>query len=151
MMGQNQERFVFSEFELLATYPEPQKATRDPAYPDELREIFAEAQEDLALGRSPARIVATCRSVLDVATNKLNGRGATLSARIDNLKERGVMTEAIADWAHAVRIDGNEAIHELVATAQEARELVEFIKMFLDVAFVLPKRIAERRAAAAAP
>ncbi len=140
-----EERFVPGDVKVLSTHPTAAKASRDPAYPEELREIFAEAQEDLMLNRSAARIVATCRSVLDVATKKLNGKGRDLLARIDNLREAGVLTQSLSEWAHTVRINGNEAIHELTATKDEAAEIVEFIKMFLDVAFVLPTRIAERR------
>jgi len=146
-----EERFVAGDVKILATYPTPAKASRDPAYPEELREIFAEAQEDLLLNRSSARIVATCRSVLDVATKKLNGKGKDLLNRIDNLREEGILTQSLSEWAHTVRINGNEAIHELTATKQEAAEIIEFIKMFLDVAFVLPTRIAERRAAGSNP
>jgi len=147
----NREQRVFTSVNILETHPEGKKPSRDPAYPEEIREIFVEVQEDLAANRSPARIVSACRSVLDVCTKKLGGAGNTLSQRIDALRASGVLTQYLADWAHAVRIDGNEAIHELSATHKEAQELVEFIRTFLDLAFVLPRNIQERRQAAAAP
>ena len=54
-VNSQQQRFSAKDVRVIATYPEPQKPQRDPAYPEEVREIFAEAQEDLALNRSPAR------------------------------------------------------------------------------------------------
>ena len=82
---------------------------------------------------------------MDVCTTKLNGGGGQLSARIDKLRQSGMLTEPLAQWAHEVRLDGNQAIHEIEATAKEAKELVEFIKLFLQVAFVLPAEIADRK------
>jgi hypothetical protein len=140
-----QQRYSAKDIEVVAIHPQPREPARDAAYPEEVREIFAEAQEDLAMNRSPARIVATCRSVLDVCTKKLDGVGDKLSSRINDLKSKGVLTGHLADWAHSVRMDGNEAIHDLKASPGEAYELVEFIKTFLDVAFVLPAKITEKR------
>ena len=122
----NRDQRVLANINVIETHPEGKKSSRDPAYPDEIREIFVEVQEDLAANRSPARIVSACRSVLDVCTKKLGGTGNSLSQRIDALRATGSLTQSLADWAHAVRIDGNEAIHELSATHKEAQELVEF-------------------------
>jgi cellulose synthase (UDP-forming) len=120
------------------------KSSRDPVYADEVREIFAEAREDLALNRSPARIVANCRRVLDVSSKKLNARGDTLSDRMDDLRARGILIQPLVDWVTAGRIDVKQPAHGLVASREEAREWVEFVEAFLEVAFALPAGISER-------
>ena len=47
------------------------------------------------------------------------------------------------DWAHAIRLDGNEATHEEDEdfTADKAREMKDFTELFLIYAFTLPARI----------
>ena len=97
--------------------------------------------------RKPAFIVSTCRSVLDLSTKKMGWVGNTLSKRIDELRANGTLTQSPAGWAHEVRIDDNEAIHEISATHKEAQELVNLIRGLLDPAFVLPRKIQERRQA----
>ncbi|RWD51238.1 MAG: hypothetical protein EOS25_13900 [Mesorhizobium sp.] len=45
------------------------------------------------------------------------------------------------DWSHALRLDRNAALHEFEGTNDLALEMVEFIKLFLHVAFELPAAI----------
>jgi hypothetical protein len=44
-------------------------------------------------------------------------------------------------WAHKIRPDRNEAVHELEASDHEAREFVSFLRLFLEVSFILPARV----------
>ena len=47
----------------------------------------------------------------------------------------------LAEWAHIIRDDGNSATHEARGTQQEAEELVEFTKLFLQYTFEFPARV----------
>lgn len=127
-----------------AGYPKPDAAQDRDEWPREMREIFIDAQDMLRQGKSPSIIIATCRSVLEVAVKQLGGKGRDLNARIDDLAARHLITEPLRRWAHHVRIEGNEAVHEIAGTKEEAVELVEFVRMFLDMTFTLPKRISEK-------
>ena len=129
---------------ILATYPEPAKPDDSPNYPHALRQVFIELQEDVRAKRSPARIIAGCRSVMEVALRELNYEKGNLVDRIDKARSDGVVTEGLRGWAHRVRLQGNEAIHELTAEFHEAEELVDFIRLFLEVAFDLPARLRSR-------
>ena len=93
----------------------------------------------------PHFILAGCRTVLEAVVRELGGNGHTLSARIADLHAQGVITKGLADWAHQIRIGGNDAVHEMSGTPEEARELVEFTKLFLQFTFELPARINEVR------
>lgn len=130
---------------LLAVYPEPAKPADDPAYPEQVREIFPELQEMAARRASPAIVVGGCRSVLEVACSALGGEGRNLQTKIDDLRQKGLLTEALTEWAHRLRLDGNQAVHEIKASAEQATELVDFVRLFLEVTFVLPKRIEAKR------
>lgn len=134
-------RYVGENPRILATYPSSRRYDDSPHYPDKLRQVFVEVQEDERANRSPARIITTCRSVLEVALHDLGYKSGNLLARIDKAREDGVLTEGMRQWAHRVRIQGNEATHELIADGKEATELVAFLRLFMEVAFVLPKRI----------
>lgn len=126
---------------ILGTYPQPTEPDDSPHYPEKLRAVFVELQEDIACKRTPARIVVGCRSVMEVALTGLGFDKGLLLTRIDKAREQGLLTEGMRQWAHKVRLAGNEAAHELEANTDEARELVDFIRLFLEVVFVLPERI----------
>ncbi len=95
------------------SYPEIDKAEQDPLWPDSLRRQFADAQDILAQDRSPSIVLATCRSVLELALKELDPKdvGSSLFKRIEKLHQDGTITTPIKDWAHAVRLDGNAATH----------------------------------------
>lgn len=129
---------------ILQIHPSAPRHEDSPHYPAKLRDVFVEVQEDERANRTPARIITTCRSVLEVALRELGYEGGNLLQRIDKARGDGVLTEGMRVWAHRVRLQGNEAIHELNATKEEATELVAFLRLFMEVAFVLPKRIGEK-------
>ena len=129
---------------ILGTWPEASSPDDSENWPEKIRAIFFEIQEDVQNKRDPARIVGACRSVLEVALANLgydNKKGKNLSDRIDMARQDGILTENMKNWAHKTRMDGNEAIHELKSTFEESQELVNFIRTFLDLSFDLPERI----------
>lgn len=129
-------------------YPKPKEADQSPDWPESLRKIFADTQDMLVEGKSPSIIVATARSVLELALKELTGLpDLTLYKRIEHLHDTGVITTPIKDWAHSIRLDGNAGTHSGVGEEQEAKEYVEFLKLFLDMTFSLPKRIEAKRQA----
>ncbi|MGP8438129.1 DUF4145 domain-containing protein [Paraburkholderia fungorum] len=137
-------RYVGESPRILGTYPSRRRHDDSPLYPAKLREVFVEVQEDERNNRTPARIITTCRSVLEVALRELGYKDGNLLARIDKARDDGLLTESMRQWAHHARLQGSEAIHELSATKEEATELVAFLRLFMEVAFVLPKRISEK-------
>ena len=142
-------RWVYSNdnsLKILGTYPELKKTLDSPYWPEKLRNIFSELQEDVEAGRMPERIVSGCRSVMEVALKELKcGKENTnILKRIDAARDSGLITESLKNWGHRVRLDGNQAIHELEATKEEAEEAIAFIKLFLEIAFDVPKRIPDK-------
>lgn len=133
------------QLKVLGVWPTPPCPDDSEYWPEKLRTVFSEVQEDISLNRDPSRIVGTCRSILEVALSNLGydkSKGKVLSDRIDAARNDGLLTEAMREWAHKTRMDGNDALHELNSTKEEAVELVNFIRTFLEITFDLPKRIA---------
>lgn len=134
-------KFVAEHARLEMIYPEPPKPADDPSYPKKVRELFPELQQMAGRGASPSIVVGGCRSVLEVACVELGGEGKSLQKKIDSLLEKGVLTQPLAEWSHRLRLDGNAAVHEIDATPEQAKELVAFARLFLEVTFALPARI----------
>lgn len=125
--------------EVTATFPKPIKAIERDHWPADLKPLFRDAQLMIAEKKEPAMIVVACRSALDVATKELGATGKDLANRIDDLAAKGVITAAMKGWSHRVRVAGNEAVHEIKATHEEAAKLIEFVVYFLDMCFTIPK------------
>jgi hypothetical protein len=136
-------RYIGAPPKIIGTYPQLAEPDNSPHYPEKLRAVFVELQEDIKAKRTAPRIVVGCRSVMEVALRQLGytDKDGNLLARIDKARADGLLTEGMREWAHKVRLDGNEATHELEASAEDARQLMDFIRLFLEVVFVLPERI----------
>lgn len=126
-------------------FPAPTPPYSHPSLPENVREAFVALQEMLLEKKPPHFIITGCRTVLEAAARELGGEGKTLHKRIAHLFEQGIITKPLADWADHVRLSGNEAVHEMEGTREEARELVEFSKVFLQFTFELPATIQAAR------
>ena len=61
------------------------------------------------------------------------------------MQDQGIITETIKDWAHIIRDNGNDAVHELNGKREDAEDLLNFTKIFLQYAFELPAVIKAMR------
>jgi hypothetical protein len=87
------------------------------------------------------------RKALESATKILDpdSANARLVRRIDLLAEAQKITPDLAQWAHEIRLGGNDAAHEEEPfTQEEAEELRNFIENFLRYAFTLPSAVRRR-------
>lgn len=128
-----------------STWPPQPEPEQDPHWPEPARQHFKDAQTMLMSGISAATVIGACRTVLDLLTKQLGQTDGNLLKRIDALKENGVITQPIADWAHGLRLDGNAAVHDGEGNEDDAREYIEFLRMLLNVTFTLPARINQKK------
>lgn len=90
---------------------------------------------------------AMFRKCLDLATKELDPTlaGLKLNGRINKLHEKGLLTDALKDWAHLIRLDGNDASHdEDELTDSEIKQLRSFTELFLLYTFTLPKQVTNK-------
>jgi hypothetical protein len=134
----------------------PQKVpTRIPSHvPDQLGRYFQQAFDGYRRGDHDAS-GAMSRKVIDVSTQKLlaeeSKKYGNIRDRIDALANKGALTNDLKDWAHEVRLGGNEAAHdETPYSKEEAEELLDFAELYLTYVYTLPGRLKERRDRAAA-
>lgn len=87
------------------------------------------------------------RKSLDISVKHLHPGGkGNLKQRIDSIPSEAGITQAMKDWAHIIRDDGNDAAHEAEPfTERQAEAMKAFTETFLTYAFSLPTMVKERR------
>lgn len=138
-------KFIIGDIWPKAPAPEIPRHT-DP----ELVGKLEEAEKSFAAGLNTGA-AGLYRAVLDSTTRKQLkdaslAEGGTLDARIKRLAENHIIPSAVADWAHEVRVIGNEGLHEGPVVSREDAEMTRsFALTYLRYAFELPGDIAARR------
>jgi hypothetical protein len=133
----------------IAEYPVKEKSRIAPYATEQLQRFFAQVQNALKRGDWDAS-GAMSRKVVDVSSQQMLGEESkkfgNIKGRIDALAAKGAITPDLKDWAHEIRLGGNEAAHdEERYTEAEAKELFEFADLYLTYVYTLPGRLKERR------
>lgn len=137
-----------ADLQLADYFPKPAAIGLGRTVPAAIRKVLPDLIEDVNRRRNAVGSLTLCRSILEVALRDLenvhglnSGGRSNMVVRVDRLKEAGVITSALAEWAHEIRLDGNQSVHELKGEMNLARAYSDFLLQFLDVAFELPRRI----------
>jgi hypothetical protein len=91
---------------------------------------------------------AMFRKTLDTATKVIcpELKQKKLFSRINDMVSEGLLTPAMGDWSHEIRLDGNEAVHdEEPETEQDAKMSHKFCEAFLNYTFTLPELVSANR------
>lgn len=67
-----------------------------------------------------------------------NSYEMSLKDRINAAKDAGLLTKEMANWAHTIRIIGNDAAHESQFSKEDAEEMQTFTRLMLLYLFTLP-------------
>ncbi len=110
--------------------------------PTLVADAFRFVQEDAGRRRNAPGIMSGARSCLDVALKGLGQTTGGRRERINNLATAGLLTASIAAWAQELWEEGSDATHDLQADMDRAIEHVDFLRLFFEVAFELPAKIA---------
>jgi len=116
--------------------------------PSSVERFYVQGIENLR-GNNWDAAGAMFRKSLDVATKLISpaDKKETLFHRIEKLVERGLLTPAMGDWSHELRLDGNEAVHdEDPETKTDAEAMQKFAEAFLRYSFTLPRLVETNRA-----
>ena len=85
------------------------------------------------------------RKIVDVSTKQLLGDEAkkysNIQSRIDAQHQKGKLTPDLKEWAHQIRLDGNDASHDEDFSEEDAKRLLEFAELYLIYVYTLPGRI----------
>lgn len=145
--GVGRDRFLGDgTFKVIAAYPPPPSPSVEPDWPDPVKTAMQDAESGMQNGQSAMSIMSACGAALEQALKALGAKGSNAYKRIENLKEQGVVTGTLADWAHNVRVVRNNAVHDYEATMDQALESFEFLKLFFRLVFTMPAEIERQRA-----
>lgn len=110
--------------------------------PDRARAYLDQAINSLS---APAGAVMLAASSVDAMLKNKGLTEGSLYARIDKAVEQGLITPAMARWAHEVRLDANDQRHAdegaALPSSSQARKCVDFAMALAQFLFVLPARI----------
>lgn len=139
--------FTGGAFEVSAIFPPSSALQVHPAWPEIARTHLPELVEDLARNREPARILAGTRTVLDIILKDLLGKDMPKgrSSAIELLRDKGLATESLAHWAKQLWKDGSDASHDAKGERAQASAYLDFLKVLLQIAYVLPAEIDDLR------
>ncbi len=112
--------------------------------PSNIAAAYMDAAKSFDAGLFNPSAMASRRTA-DLTTQHLKPGKDTFYKRIDALHKEGKLTTELKDWAHLIRLDGNEANHGEAATEEEAQELLDFTELFLTYVYTLPGRIKDRQ------
>ena len=86
--------------------------------------------------------VLMCRKCLEATCRKLEAEGLTLDQRLAALAKAGHIDSRLSNWAHEIRLIGNEAAHEIDISVDkdDARDALDFTEAILIYIFSLTKR-----------
>jgi hypothetical protein len=124
-------------------YPQRPHSKSPESVPDAAAKAFVEGAENLKDGRYTSA-VAMFRRAIDVGTKQFSDDVTAwkLDKRIDKLAAEGLITKDLQAWAHKIRLEGNEAIHEIdEPTKEQAAELALFTEMVLTYLYTLPAKV----------
>jgi len=137
-------RGVPAEFETITEetvlYPSESKLL-----PEELPESVKTAYDQAAHSLHASLFepcVLMCRKCLEGVCKVLDAKGRDLSIRLRRLHDAGHIDCRLLNWAHQVRLIGNEAGHDTDApvTREDARDVFDFTEAILIYVFSLTKR-----------
>jgi hypothetical protein len=122
---------------------EVQQAAKDVA------EDFAEALRCHWIKSYRASVVM-CRRAIQSSAIALKASGGRLIDQIDDLFKTGKITEPLKDFAHEIRLTGNDGAHPdkdglSDVTEKDSADILEFTREFLNYIYVMPAKLRARK------
>ncbi len=114
--------------------------------PADVLRIYLRAAEALRRDDTDSAAILVRKALEAALHSAFAATGGRLVDRIDTLAKEHRLTEALAHWAHAIRLDGNAAAHDLSEPDREnTAELLRFLHVFLLYVFTLPAMVEQRQ------
>jgi hypothetical protein len=88
------------------------------------------------------------RRAVQAATRAAKAKPSTPYNEIEELKSKGLLTPALAEWAHEVRLVGNDGAHpdgDDVVDEEDARQVTDFAYQLAMYLFTMPAEVEEHR------
>jgi len=125
------------------------KAVPSENWPLDVQRYWTQAHESLRIENWDAAAVMA-RSAVQTTMGDKGAVGQNLYNEIEDLATKGSLPPLMKEWSHEVRVLGNESAHPKPntppTTAEDARDVVEFLDSLLLYLYEFPKQISDYRA-----
>ncbi|MBB3910850.1 DUF4145 domain-containing protein [Sphingomonas desiccabilis] len=134
-------------FELADSWPSPPAPEAPASLPRTVERAFMQAERNRLSPDCQEAAATMYRRSLDLALKEaFPQENGMLDAKLKKLVREKRLPEAIGDWAHEVRLIGNDGAHDLEGVSQgDLLDAKAFIDTVLKYLFTLPAQIASRR------
>ena len=141
--------FIYKNRRLVDQYPK-RIPKLHKSIPKRVAEDYVEAIKCFDVGANKASVVM-CRRALQSSVIEKGAEKDRLVDQIDELYESQTITKDIKDWAHEIRLTGNIGAHPdedglQDITPKDAEELINFMEEYLNYVYIMPAKVAEKRA-----
>ncbi len=125
----------------------------DPSIPGNIADDFKEALRCRWTKGHKATVTMCRRAIQASCLEKGADKKKKLTAQIDELATKGVITQPLKEFAHEVRLEGNDGAHpdsDGLENVQpkDADDIIEFTREYLHHVYVMPAKLAARKGAA---
>jgi Domain of unknown function (DUF4145) len=144
-----------AEGHVIHDWPNEGERPSPSGVPSRIADDWREAHKDLGIQTWKSAATMARRAVQGVCINK-GAAPAKLAAQIKELAANNTLHPVLVDWAHQVRLFGNDGAHpgdDALAdiTEADAREAVAFLDQLLDWIYVMPGRLGDVKARSGQP
>lgn len=139
----NGHALINDRWHVIAFSPASQAIATPPHCPDTISNTYNQAMIAMEAGAWMPAAMAF-RKVLEVAAKELDAAlvKMTLDKRIDALHDAGKLPDGLREFAHLIRLEGNDAAHDSGdVEREEAEQLQDFVGLFLKYVFSLPGEV----------
>lgn len=141
----NGNALINDHWHVIAFSPATQEVSAPRHCKDPVASTYKQAMLAMGVGAWMPAAMAL-RKVLETATKELDANlgSMTLEKRIDELNKAGKLPDGLKEFAHLIRLEGNDAAHDTGDVAkEEAKQLQDFVELFLKYVFTLPGEVRE--------
>jgi hypothetical protein len=137
---------IHDYFERIKVFPRKTPVSCPTGIPEGIARLYIRAEEAIRRGDTDSASILIRKALEGALKLKFNAIEGSLCHRIEELKITHKLTSELAAWAHEIRLDGNQAAHDLTKPGfEETKELKQFLHVFLLHTFTLPAMIAARK------
>lgn len=135
-----------SPYQVNAIYPTVIKIDMPEGIPENVAKAFRQAAETRKSRHFDAA-AAMYRKSMELGLKEKSPEIAAwkIEKRIDQMAEQGLITKELQEWAHELRLDGNDAVHAADATAEVVDQMHNLCKFLLIYLYTLPEQVKEAR------
>lgn len=130
-------------------WPLDSKPKPSDNWPDGMKTFWVQAHDSLRRENLDAATVMA-RSAVQFIARERGAKASKLKGQIDELAAQGVLHPLMKDWAHEVRLLGNDSAHpdpyaQTDVTLENVKDVVNLLDLLLTYLYDLPKQVEDFR------